>query len=169
MNSVEGNFQQLNGVVLLNDEPYTGTIYTLYPETGDTLRIVRYLLGKEHGIWKQFYPDNRLREQREFERGQKVGDLMAWYENGKKQLHYHFQNDEYEGTCQEWNADGQLVQEMNYHQGHEEGSQKMFYDNGKVRSNYIVSNGRRYGLLGTKNCVNVADSVFTNKFLKKDP
>ena len=37
---------------------------------------------------------------------------------------------------------------------------KYFYNNGKVRSNYLVINGKRYGLLGTKNCVNVKDSIF---------
>ena len=51
---------------------------------------------------------------------------------------------------------------MNYVKGHEEGSQKMYYDNGKIRSNYTIIAGRRYGLLGTKNCVNVADSVFVD-------
>lgn len=54
------------------------------------------------------------------------------------------------------------MKEMNYKKGFEEGSQKMFYDNGKVKVNYIMINGRRYGLLGTKNCVNVSDSVFKN-------
>ncbi len=160
LNGDEGNFNQLNGVVLLDDQPFTGTLYTFFPDTRDTARIVRYLVGKEHGIWKQFYPSGTLLDEREFNRGQKVGELVAWYENGKKKLHYRFENDEYEGTCREWNEEGTLVQEMNYHQGHEEGPQKMYYDNGKVRSNYTVINGRRYGLLGTKNCVNVSDSVF---------
>lgn len=161
INSDEADIQQLNGTVLLNGEPFTGTLYTLFPgTTDDTVRIVRYLVGKEHGIWKQFYPGGQLLDQREFSRGQKVGDLVAWWKNGTKKLHYHFENDEYEGTCREWNEEGTLVQEMNYHQGHEEGPQKMFYDNGKIRSNYIIRDGRRYGLLGTKNCVNVSDSVF---------
>jgi antitoxin component YwqK of YwqJK toxin-antitoxin module len=160
LNSTKSNFEQLNGTVLLDNEPFTGSIYTLFPDTQDTTRIVRYLMGKEHAIWKQFYPAGRLLDQREFSRGLKVGDLVAWWENGKKKLHYRFENDEYEGTCREWNEDGTLVQEMNYRRGHEEGSQKMFYDNGKVRSNYLVRDGRRYGLLGTKNCVNVSGSVF---------
>lgn len=161
LNGSEADFQQLNGVVLLNGKPFTGTMYTLFPDTKDTARIVQYLQGKEHGTWKQFYPDGTLLDQREFDRGQKVGELVAWWENGQKKLHYHFEKDEYEGTCREWNEDGRLVQEMNYRRGHEEGPQKMLYDNGKVRSNYTVIDGRRFGLLGTKNCVNVSDSVFT--------
>ena len=73
---------------------------------------------------------------------------------------YVFVNDEYEGTCREWSSDGLLVKEMNYLKGHEEGSQRWWYDNGKIKANYIIKQGRRYGLLGTKNCMNVSDSIF---------
>ena len=76
------------------------------------------------------------------------------------QQHYLFSNDEYEGTCREWNEAGRLVKEMNYKAGYEAGSQRSWYDNGRIRANYVIEDGRRYGLLGTKNCVNVSDSIF---------
>lgn len=107
---------------------------------------------------KQFYPSGKIRELRYFENGKKVGDHKTWWENGQVQSHYIFEDDEYEGTCREWNEHGALIREMNYHKGHESGSQKQWYDDGKVRSNYVIIKGRRYGLLGTKNCVNVSDS-----------
>jgi antitoxin component YwqK of YwqJK toxin-antitoxin module len=47
--------------------------------------------------------------------------------------------------------------------GQEEGSQKLWYDNGKIRANYVIIKGKRYGLLGTKNCKNVSDSIFVVK------
>ena len=47
---------------------------------------------------------------------------------------------------------------MNYYNGKEQGSQKVWYNNGKIKSNYVVKDGRRYGLLGTKNCTNVKDT-----------
>ena len=31
------------------------------------------------------------------------------------------------------------------------------------KSNYFIKNDRRYGLLGTKNCENVSDSIFIGK------
>jgi antitoxin component YwqK of YwqJK toxin-antitoxin module len=55
-----------------------------------------------------------------------------------------------------------LVKQMNYLKGHEEGPQKWWYDNGKIKANYIIQDGRRFGLLGTKNCINVTDSIFKN-------
>ena len=38
--------------------------------------------------------------------------------------------------------------------GYEEGSQKAWWQNGVIRANYVVKNGRRYGLIGLKLCMN---------------
>jgi Uncharacterized protein conserved in bacteria len=81
-------------------------------------------------------------------------------DNGNIKISGSFLKGENNGEYKEWNRDGGLVKEMHYKLGYEEGSQKQFYDNGKIRSNYVVSHGKRYGLLGTKNCVNVTDSIF---------
>jgi antitoxin component YwqK of YwqJK toxin-antitoxin module len=152
--------KRANDIVLYNGMPFTGTVYTLYPGTTDTAIISNYHHGKEDSEWKKFYEKGKLKEKREFDKGRKTGNYIAYWDNGKKQLEYTFKDDEYEGCCREWNRNGMLIKEMNYKKGHEEGSQKVFYDNGNIRSNYMIMNGRRFGLLGTKNCVNVSDSVF---------
>lgn len=139
---------------------FTGTVYALYEGTNDTAFVNGYLQGKEHGRWKTFYPGHLQKTIRQYNNGQKVGTMLAWWPNGKVQLDYAFDKGEYEGLCREWDTSGTLIKEMHYRAGHEEGAQKMFYNNGKVRSNYVVINGRRYGLLGTKNCINVTDSIF---------
>jgi antitoxin component YwqK of YwqJK toxin-antitoxin module len=149
-----------NGLMYYENKLFSGTAYNLFPNQKDTLEIFSYLEGKEHGIWKKFYTNRQLREKREFREGKKVGSLFRWWENGTMQMHYVFEDNEYQGTCKEWNQAGLLVKEMNYQKGHEEGSQKWWYDNGKIKSNYIITNGRRFGLLGTKNCINVTDSIF---------
>lgn len=150
---------QQNGCVYLNDSMYSGFAFQLY-ENGDTSNVRGYWNGKLHGISRQYYPGKKLRELRYFDQGKKVGALKTWWPNGKMQWLYHFEVDEYEGTCREWNEAGRLVKEMNYHQGQEQGFQRTWYDNGKIRANYRMESGRRYGLLGTKNCVNVSDSIF---------
>ncbi|RIJ42904.1 toxin-antitoxin system YwqK family antitoxin [Pontibacter oryzae] len=149
------------GLLLVNGKPFSGKLYTLFESSRDTAELTSYQNGKEHGEWKKFYPSGQLRERRFFEQGQKTGEYIAWWENGKKQLHYFFKDDEYEGSCKEWNEEGRLVKAMHYKNGHEEGPQQLWYDNGKIRANYVIENGRRYGLLGTKNCVNVSDSIFS--------
>lgn len=160
LNSADTGLTNANGIVLLNKQPFSGKVYTLYAGTPDTAVITAWLNGKESGEWTKYDEAGKLRERRTFENGQKTGALISWWPNGNKQQHYLFRNDEYEGTCSEWNEAGRLVKEMNYKAGHEAGSQRSWYDNGRIRANYVIEDGRRYGLLGTKNCVNVSDSIF---------
>lgn len=161
VNSADTGLANVNAIIYLNRQPFSGLLYTLYPGTKDTAEIASYAIGREHGEWKKLYETGRIKSQRTFEDGKKTGSLVTWWPDGRKQMEYHFSNDEYHGTCREWNEQGRLVLEMNYNMGHEAGSQKSWYDNGSTRSNYVIdNNGRRYGLLGTKNCINVSDSIF---------
>ncbi len=153
----------VEGVLQIQGIPFSGEIFGMQENNIDTAFISHYLNGLEDGEWKKFYVGGRLHEQRFYAHGKKVGNLKTWWDNGRLQMHYTFEKDEYEGACREWNPQGVLVRELNYHHGHEEGTQRQWYDNGTVRSNYIIKNGRRFGLLGTKNCVNVADSIAFDK------
>lgn len=162
LSDTSSGLQRVGDAIHYQGQPFTGTIFGLYPGSADTLFTNSFLLGREHGIWQKFYPAHQLKERRQFDNGAKTGELIAWWPNGSKQLQYFFVAGEYEGSCQEWDSTGVLVKAMHYKAGQEEGLQQMFYSNGKVRSNYVVNNGRRYGLLGTKNCINVKDSVFKN-------
>jgi len=150
----------VNGILYLNDVLFNGTVYALFTGSNDTAAIMNFHNGAEDGTWKKNYSNNTPEEIRAFKDGKKAGEYLAWWPNGKKKLQYRFKDGEYEGTCYEWNESGQLTKEANYKAGYEDGMQKIFYDNGKIHSNFVVINGRRYGLLGTKNCVNVSDSIF---------
>ncbi|WP_170061070.1 toxin-antitoxin system YwqK family antitoxin [Spirosoma aerolatum] len=149
-----------NGLAVENNHPFTGMVYTLAENKKDTVEIVGFRDGKEQGEWKRFYENGKLAEKRFFNKGQKVGDLTAWWPDGSLRMAYHFANGEYNGVCREWGSTGLLLKEMTYKDGYEEGSQKQFYDNGKIKANYVMIAGKRYGLLGTKNCVNATDSLF---------
>jgi antitoxin component YwqK of YwqJK toxin-antitoxin module len=151
-----------NGIVMQNDKPFTGYVYTLAANKKDTVEITGFNNGREHGLWKKFYPNGRIMETRYFNNGKKAGTYYAWWPNGVMKLAYHFANGEYNGVCREWTEQKMLVKEMHYKDGYEEGGQKAFYNDGKIKANYVIIKGRRYGLLGTKNCVNVTDSVFKN-------
>jgi antitoxin component YwqK of YwqJK toxin-antitoxin module len=155
------NFKNNNGLLLYDHKNFSGTLYSVYPN-GDTSALSSYKQGLPHGKWQQFFQGGSLIELRYFDNGKKTGDFTRWWENGKMQSFYVFEDDEYHGTCREWNIQGMLVREMNYRKGHEEGMQTWWYDNGKIKSNYRIIEGRRYGLLGTKNCINVSDSIFNN-------
>jgi antitoxin component YwqK of YwqJK toxin-antitoxin module len=160
LNKSEQQLSMNNGLLMINQQPFNGTLFMLFPETNDTAAIENYLHGKEHGEWKKLYPSNKIKEKRFFANGQKTGVYTTWWENGNKQLQYLFVADEYEGACKEWSETGFLNKIMNYKKGHEDGQQQCWYDNGKIKANYIIKDGRRFGLLGTKNCINVSDSIF---------
>jgi len=151
-----------NTGVFYQGKPFSGKLFRLDPQTQDTLKIESYARGNRHGNWIQYFTGHVLKEIRTFDQGKKVGAFVQYFPTGKKQQAYHFQNDEYQGVASEWNESGVLIREMHYVAGHEEGSQKLFYDNGQVRANYVMKSGRRFGLLGTKNCVNVSAARLLN-------
>jgi antitoxin component YwqK of YwqJK toxin-antitoxin module len=151
-----------NAGVFYQGKPFSGKLFQVDPQTQDTLKIESYLKGNRHGKWIQYFPGHVLKEFRTFDQGKKTGAFVQYFPTGKKQQEYHFQNDEYQGVASEWNESGVLIREMHYVAGHEEGSQKLFYDNGQIRANYVMKNGRRFGLLGTKNCVNVSAARLLN-------
>jgi antitoxin component YwqK of YwqJK toxin-antitoxin module len=149
------------GITYRENQPISGVLFATDAQ-GDTVFRVPFLKGKENGIAKFFYPGNRLREERLFVNGWKEGTHRGWYETGKHRFEYHFRDDLFEGSYKEWFPNGKPFRNMNYEKGQESGVQQIWYSTGKIKTNYIIKNDRRYGLLGTKNCKNVADSVFKN-------
>ncbi|GAB4031243.1 toxin-antitoxin system YwqK family antitoxin [Spirosoma gilvum] len=155
----KAQIQAREGISYSLNQPITGILFSTDAH-GDTLFKVPFLDGKEHGIAKLFYANHRLREERLFVRGRKEGVHRGWYENGKLMFEYHFLNDMFEGSYKEWFPNGKLFRNMNYEKGQESGVQQSWSTTGKIKTNYIIKDDRRYGLLGTKNCKNVADSIF---------
>ncbi|MBV9986062.1 MAG: hypothetical protein JO301_00165 [Chitinophagaceae bacterium] len=151
-----------NGLLMNDGRPLTASIYSLQPNGRDTASIFCFDQGKENGVWRKFYSNGQLEETRQYDHGIKTGDYLAWWPDGKQKLFYHFKNGEFDGVYREWTDSGILIKEMNYLEGHENGSQKQFFNDGTVKANYTIIGGRRYGLLGTKNCVNVSATIFRN-------
>ena len=144
--------------VYLFNHKFSGHIYALYPN-GDSSLSGSYLNGKEEGVFKKWYPNGQLIEIRVYIDGKKEGLHQGWWENGLRKFEYHFQNAEHQGELKEWSKTGQPYRFFHYQMGYEEGSQKMWWENGSIRANYVVRNGKKYGLIGLKICVNPYDSI----------
>ncbi len=114
-------------------------------------------------VYKKYYPNRQLMEYREFRNDMKNGKQIGYWDNGNKRFEFVAKDDAYEGALKEWDYNEKLFHLANYKNGQEEGVQKLWYENGKIRANYVIINGRRFGLLGTKNCKNVSDSIFVVK------
>jgi len=149
--------------LFLNHKEYSGFVYELSKNQKDTLSVEGYLNGILNGISKQYYPNGQLMESRHYKKGEKHGKQIAFWENSNKRFEFTAVHDVYEGELKEFSIEGKLFHLATFKNGQEEGTQKMWYENGKIRANYVMRNGKRYGLLGTKNCKNVSDSVFVVK------
>lgn len=143
----------------LDATPFTGGLFEMQAHGMDTLLVSHYRLGELHGVCKKWYTKGTLRELRYYVQGRKHGPQTGWWSNGNKRFAFTAINDVYSGELHEWSQDGHLLHLATYVNGQEEGPQKMWYDNGTIRANYVIRNGKRYGLLGTKNCKNVSDSL----------
>ena len=152
-----------NDVVFLKDKKYSGILYALFPDSKDTISIESYSNGLLHGRCRKWYANKQLFEDRIYTMGEKNGKQIAWWGNGNKQFEFNAKNNMYHGELKEWAFDGKLMHLAHYKDGQEEGIQQLWYENGKIRANYVIVKGKRYGLLGTKNCKNVSDSIFIVK------
>lgn len=116
-----------------------------------------YFEGKLQGEASQCYPDGTPKEVRFYDANKKVGEHLGFWPNGTKKFEYYFKADLHEGTLREWYANGQPFRQFHYKNGKENGSQKMWKEDGTIRANYVVKDGRRYGLIGLKNCKSISD------------
>ncbi len=155
----DSSLQYINNEVYVNGKKYSGFVYLLNSNNQDTLLLEGYFEGKQEGVQKKWYLNKQIFEIRFYKEGWKHGPQVSFFENGQKRFEFVAVKDAYEGELKEWNRNGQLIHFGTYVQGQEEGKQQLWYDNGKIRANYVIKNGKRYGLLGTKNCKNVSDTV----------
>ncbi len=157
------DISEKNDIVFWKGKNYNGYLYLLNPENADTLILEGYVDGLLNGVCKKWYTNKQLMEERVYSEGRKSGKQVAYWANGNKRFEFIALKDAYEGEMKEWTEDGRLFHLAHYVNGQEEGVQKLWYDNGKIRANYVIINGKRFGLLGTKNCKNVSDSIFVVK------
>lgn len=152
------NIRLSQDTVLYKNKLYTGKLFSLYIN-GDTAILQSYFNGVEEGFQKKWYPNHQLQEERFYINGKKEGIHKGWWQNGKQKFIFELYSNEYNGEFKEWYSTGLLAKQFHYKNGQEEGSQKLWWDNGTVRANYVVKNGKKYGLIGVKLCVNPNDSI----------
>ena len=158
VNDADPGFSKHQDTVYYQDKKFTGFRVALYPG-GDTAQLQSYFNGVEEGEQKAWYPDKQLAEQRFYINGKKEGLHQKWWPDGKQKMYFTAYANEYSGEFKEWYASGLLGKDFHYVNGYEEGSQKLWWNNGTVRANYVIRNGKKYGLLGLKTCINPYDSI----------
>lgn len=145
---------------------FSGYRYALYGN-GDTAFLRSYFNGVEEGVQHSWYPNKQLSEERFYINGKKEGIHQGWWPDGKQKFYFEAFGDEYNGEFKEWYSSGLLGKDFHYVKGHEEGSEKLWWDNGTIRANYFIRNGKKYGLIGLRTCVNPYDSVIKEKVITR--
>lgn len=150
VDSVE--LEKKNGILRIDEKPYTGYLFELDNLSTDTLVLEKFVEGKPEGIHRRFYSGGVINAERLFKDGKEEGLFRAWYPNGNKMAERNFSEGLYHGNLKEWTESGVLIREMNYEYGHESGRQQIWDSSGKLIANYEVRNGKTYGLTGVKGC-----------------
>ncbi|MEP7163661.1 MAG: hypothetical protein ABI741_03150 [Ferruginibacter sp.] len=158
INSNDGHFSYHQDTLYYRNKYFTGYRYTLYAG-GDTASLSAYFNGIEEGWQRSWYPNKQPAEERFYINGRKEGIHQGWWPDGKQKFYFEAYDDEYNGAFKEWYASGVLGKYFHYVNGREEGSEKLWWDNGNIRANYVIRNGKKYGLLGLKTCINPYDSI----------
>jgi hypothetical protein len=91
------------GKLFLNEKLFTGSCYTVYPDTEDKDEIRSYKKGIMHGVWSKYYP------------------------NGKITYTGKAKNGEISGYYKKYRADGILAEEGRMKLGHKDKVWK-YYD-----------------------------------------
>ena len=157
--SADKGFTLNQDTIFFNNAKYSGFVYSLYNEK-DTMQLAGFLNGMEEGVQKKWYPNKQIASVRMYHAGKKIGKHLGFWENGQPQFEFYFEDGEHHGIAKEWYQNGQPYRTFHYEHGYEQGSQKMWWENGIIRANYVIKNGRRYGLIGLKLCMNPNDSIF---------
>lgn len=132
INSSDKKLTKEKGSYSYNGKAYTGIIEE-YNDSGTLISEIKLVNGKKEGLSKFYWPDGKLKCEANYQNGIYHGSVTRYFENGN------------------------LFSSFNYDQGQESGKQQIWKSDGRIKVNYEVINGRKYGLTGVKNCVNVLE------------
>lgn len=122
------------------------------------LRFVQkasYKNGVRHGLAQAWYSDGSLAYMRRFSDGLRQGEHVGFWPGGVPQFRFRYVDDLFEGEQASYYKNGMPLELRHYHAGQEVGRQQIWAASGELSSNYIVKEGRRYGLVGSVDCVTV--------------
>lgn len=107
-----------------------------------------YKDSKKTGIWKQFFPSGKTKNEITFTNNRPSGYAKFYYENGGVQEEGQWENNRWIGQYKMYYENGQLYYEWKYNeQGKREGAQKYYHPNGKVMIEGDWKEGKESGVV----------------------
>lgn len=131
--------------------PFSGLL-TIVDDSGRPLQAGAYVNGLRDGRWETWYANGQRQATGTYVAGRRTGRHDGWWPNGQPKSCSDFANDVYDGEVRDWDQEGHLVRRAHYVAGQEQGLQQLWRADGTVFASYTVTNGRIYGLYGSKSC-----------------
>ncbi len=136
------------------DSPFTGQVRQ-YFLNGAIKSMTNYRNGLKEGEALKFFEHGAIAERRYYNNNEKSGTHMGWWPSGVARFKISYLNGLYHGKYEAWFKNGARYKLFHYNAGEEAGSQQMWKEDGTFRANFYVENGRRFGLIGLKQCKSV--------------
>jgi antitoxin component YwqK of YwqJK toxin-antitoxin module len=122
----------------------------------DTIAIIPYLDGLEHGKAIYSFMNGRLAQSANYVNGTIIGQVKSFYEDGSIRSEKHF-NDrgQLNGIEKYWSEDGFLRSETIYINGKREGLMKEYFVNGQIKAEINFKSSVKHGLCSKYNLIGV--------------
>lgn len=110
----------------------------LYNSCGD---IGKYLNGKRDGLYRMWWSNCQLRDERNYKDGKNDGFERGWYEDGQLKYEFFYKELNFDGLNRWWYKNGQLEAERSYKNGILNGIHRWWYKNGQLESERNYKDG----------------------------
>jgi len=102
---------------------------------------------REYTSPRKYYPNGTLAAIASFKGLKADGIWKSFYENGKKEMEQHYEDNELHGISRYWREDGSLMMEGNFIRGKEDGTHRSLFDDGMIWREENYQKGKLHGEL----------------------
>lgn len=140
------------------------SIWVFYDQSGDTTEKINYLYGKKNGWYYKYKTDASIgiyiSSKELYSADKKEGTAYTYFQDGKVQQTFTYNNGKKEGLSKEFDKDGNLITLLEYSNdflvsrekinridknGLKQGDWKEFYLNGSIKSEKTFKDGMMHG------------------------
>lgn len=152
----ELELQVSEGLVYWQEELFTGVAVSRHPD-GSLATRKEYQAGQKHGEIQFWFASGQLSYQSYYVQGKRHGLVRSWWKNGNLRSQANYVQGVAHGVQEQWYQSGARFKRQNLVEGREEGLQQTWRENGKLYNNYEAKNGRIFGLKRAKLCYELDD------------
>ena len=109
--------------------------------------------SKEQGMAKGWYNSGEKLLERFYSDGKREGIFKQWWPNGRLRYLFKYENDVFQGKQIVYFPDGKIREESIYQSGEKEEIQRVWDEKGLLISNYTLKNKKLYGVITVKSCI----------------